>query len=264
MNPVTLEIEGAIAQVRLNRPDCFNALSIEAFEALLETAREIQGSRSVRVVVMAGEGDNFCSGIDFNMFSQVTDVKALIDRLMAPVPNSPANLVQSSSYAWRQLGVPVIAALEGTVFGAGLQLALACDIRLGAPGTQFSVMEIRWGLIPDLSITQTLTRQVRDDVARELTYSGRIVEAEEASDIGLLTRVVSKPLLAANNLAEEITGRNPAAIRAAKRLYTEAWTAPPEQGLSLEANLQRTLLGTANQMEAAMANMQHREPHFDD
>ena len=103
MNPVTLEVDGAIAQVRLNRPDCHNALSMEAFEALLETAREIDCNRSIRVVVMAGNGENFCSGIDFNMFSQATDLKDVIDRLMAPVPNSPANLVQSSSYAWRRI-----------------------------------------------------------------------------------------------------------------------------------------------------------------
>ena len=264
MNPVTLELDGAIAQVRLNRPDCYNALSMEAFEALVETAREVQGNRSIRAVVLAGEGDNFCSGIDFNMFSQATDAKELIGKLMAPVEDSPANLVQLSSYAWRQLGVPVIAALEGTVFGAGIQLALACDIRFGAPGVQLSVMEIRWGLIPDLSITQTLPRLVRDDVARELTYSGRIVDAEEASNIGLLTRVVADPLLAANQLAEEIAGRNPAAIRAAKKLYTDAWNATPEQGLGLEDSLQKTILGTANQMEAVMANMQKREPHFKD
>ena len=264
MNPVTLEVDGAIAQVRLNRADRYNALSIEAFEALVETARIIDGNRSIRVVVMAGEGENFCSGIDFNIFAQASDSKILIDQMMAPVSGSPANLVQSSSYAWRKLDVPVIVALEGVVFGAGLQLALACDIRLGAPTAQLSVMEIRWGLIPDLSISQTLTRLVRDDVARELTYSGRIVESEEARDIGLLTRLVSKPLLAANNMAEEIAGRNPDAIRAAKRLYTEAWTTPPDHGLGLEADLQRSLLGTANQMEAAMANMQHREPQFKD
>ena len=161
MKTVTLELDGPIAQVRLNRPDCHNALSLEAFEALLETAREIDRNRSVRVVVMAGEGENFCSGIDFKLFTQADDLKKLIDRMMAPVPDSAANLVQSSCYAWRQLGVPVIGALAGTVFGAGLQLALACDIRLGGPGTQLSVMEIRWGLIPDLSITQTLTRLVR-------------------------------------------------------------------------------------------------------
>ena len=264
MNPVTLELDGAIAQVRLNRPDCHNALSMEAFEALSATASEIQGNRSVRVVVMAGNGGNFCSGIDFNLFALAADAKSLIDRLMAPVANSPANLAQSACYAWRQLGVPVIAALEGTAFGAGLQLALACDIRLGAPGAQLSVMEIRWGLIPDLSITQTLARLVRDDVARELTYSGRIVEAAAAREIGLLTRVVEDPLAAANQLAEEIAGRNPAAIRAAKRLYTEAWTTTPQQGLGLEADLQRTLLGTPNQMEAVMANMQRRDPEFED
>jgi enoyl-CoA hydratase/carnithine racemase len=264
MKPVTLSIEDGIAQVRLNRPDYYNALSAEAFEALVETAREIDSEPTVRAVVLAGEGGNFCSGIDFNMFTQTSDPEELIGQLMAPISDSPANLAQESCYAWRQLKAPVIAALEGTVFGAGLQLALACDIRIAAADAQLSVMEIRWGLIPDLSITQTLPRLVRDDVARELTYTGRIVEAEEARNLGLVTRVSETPQLAANNLAEQIVGNNPAAIKAAKKLYTDSWHATPDHGLGQEADLQKTLLGTPNQMEAAMANMQRREPHFDD
>ncbi|MEM9693793.1 MAG: enoyl-CoA hydratase-related protein, partial [Myxococcota bacterium] len=163
-----------------------------------------------------------------------------------------------------QVPVPVIAAVHGVCFGAGLQVALGADIRLVHPDARMSVMEVKWGLIPDMAATQTLRDIVRLDVAKELTFTGREVGGEEAVRLGLATRVAADPLEAARGLAREIAGRSPEAIRFAKELYDRSRRLPEAEGLALEAQLQRRVIGSANQLEAVMANVQKRRPSFGD
>jgi len=160
--------------------------------------------------------------------------------------------------------VPVIAAVHGTCFGAGLQIVLGADVRIAAPDARLSVMESKWGLVPDMAITSTLPRLLPIDLAKELTYTARIVSGAEAAELGLVTRVAADPLAAARGLAAEIAGRSPDAVRAAKRLYNEAWHAPVEDGLLLEAQLQRGLIGSPNQLAAVRAGMSKQPAHFID
>lgn len=259
---VRITIENHVADVRLNRPDKYNALSPDMFEAIIEAGRAVAADKSIRAVVLSGRGKGFCAGLDFQGFVEMGKKGAL--NLMDTSPGQVANNAQLPAMIWKQVPVPVIAALHGVAFGGGLQIALGADIRLAAPGTRLSVMEIKWGIIPDMSATQTLRDLVRIDVAKELAFSGRIVEAREAADLGLVTRVCDDPLKAAREMAAEFAARNPDAVAAAKHLFETAWHAPAQDGLKLEETLQKSLMGTANQMEAAAANFEKRAPVFAD
>jgi enoyl-CoA hydratase/carnithine racemase len=263
---VQVIIEGGVADVRLNRPEKLNALDRPMFEGLVAAGRRLSEDRSVRAVVLSGEGRAFCAGLDFASFMAMAGEGSdpgdtLLDRRHA---DSPANFAQHAAWVWTEVPVPVIAALHGVVFGGGLQIALAADIRFAAPDAQLSVMEIKWGLVPDMSGTQTLRHLVRHDVAKELTFTGRIVEGKEAAALGLVTRVAEHPRAAALTMAREIAEKSPDAIRAGKRLLTQAPLLSVADGLALEARLQRGLLGSANQVEAVSANMQKRAPKFSD
>jgi enoyl-CoA hydratase/carnithine racemase len=160
--------------------------------------------------------------------------------------------------------VPVIAAVHGNCFGGGLQIALGADIRIAAPDARLSVMEMRWGLIPDMAITRTLPRLVGIDVAKELTYTGQVISGAEARELGIVTRVADEPLAAARALAADIANRSPDAVRAAKRLFDSSWNAPAEETLALEAELQLGLLGSPNQLAAAAAGLAKRPAEFVD
>ena len=174
------------------------------------------------------------------------------------------NWFQRAAYDWLRLPVPVIAALHGNCFGGGLQIALGADIRIAAPDARLSVMEVKWGLVPDMAITRTLPRLVGIDVAKELTYTGRIVSRREAAALGLVTRTADDPLAAARELAAEIAARSPDAVRAAKRLYDETWTAPAAETLALEAELQLGLIGSPNQLAAVTAGFTKEPAEFVD
>lgn len=262
---VLIDIKEGIAQVRLNRADKLNALDPELLNGLIEAAETLGETAGLRAVVLSGEGRSFCAGLDFASFAAMAQEggKMSFDPF-GRVPNNPANLVQRTGYDWHNLSVPVIAALQGHVFGGGLQIALGADIRYASEDTVMSVMEIKWGLIPDMSGTQTLRDLVGLDVAKELTWTGRKVAAAEAHQLGLITRVCEDPLSEAMTTAKAIAGRSPDAIRAGKTLLNQAWHGSEEAGLELEAALQKTLLGSPNQVEAVMANMQKRDPKFRD
>lgn len=261
---VQLTIADHVADVRLNRPEKYNALNPEMFTAIVETGKRISQDSSVRVVVMSGEGRGFCAGLDFQSFAEMGAGRTGGIDLMTIAEGDPGNHAQMPGLIWKQIPVPVIAALHGVAFGGGLQIALGADIRLAAPTTRLSVMEIKWGLVPDMSLTQTLRDLVRLDVAKELTFSGRIVEAEEAARLGLVTRVCDDPLSEAHRMAVDIAARSPHAIAAAKNLLDTAWRAPADEGLRLEASLQRSLIGSPNQIEAVAANFEKRAPRFSD
>jgi enoyl-CoA hydratase/carnithine racemase len=256
---VRIERQGAIALVTLARPYKRNALDLAAFEALDAAARSLGADRDLRAIVLAGEGKSFCTGLDLAAFHSAPDT---IARLMSAASGEAANLAQRAAWGWRHCPVPVIAALHGEVFGGGLQIALGADLRIARPDAQLCVMEVRWGLIPDMAGSQTLRGIVRRDVALELTWTGRIVGGEEALALGLVTRLSDDPLTAAVTLADEIARRSPDAVRAAKRLFARAWEIPADEALGLEAALQADLLGQRNQLEAVRAGLAGDVPRF--
>ena len=244
---VTVEVAGGVADVRLTRAEKHNGLDWDMFVALNEAIDELSADEDARVAVLSGEGPSFCAGLDFKSFMEKPDADLLGFERREGVPE---NFAQRAAHGWRSLPVPVIAAVHGNALGGGLQLALAADIRIAAPDTRMSVMEIRYGLIPDMGLSRTLPGLVRDDVARELTYTGRVVEAEEAARLGLVTRIDAEPRVAAMELAARIADSSPTAIRAAKRLLGEASRQGTAEGLALEEELQRALMGSPEQLEA--------------
>ena len=262
---VTIDIQNGIADVRLNREEKYNALSQDMFDAIIEAGQALASADDVSAVVLSGNGRGFCAGLDMASFASMSDgprkPKYDTDSLLAK-DERPENRAQRPAMVWKQLPMPVISSLHGVVFGGGCQIALGTDIRIAAPDIKMSIMEIKWGLVPDMSITQTLRDIMPMDVAKELTFTGRILNGEQAKEVGLVTRVANDPLAAAMELAEEIAGKNPDAVRAGKALYEQAWHADARTGLELEAALQAQLIGTANQIEAVKANFEKRAPAF--
>jgi enoyl-CoA hydratase/carnithine racemase len=263
---VTIELAGGVADVRMNRPDKYNALSREMFAALGEAGERLADDRSVRAVVLSGNGKGFCAGLDFDSF------RAMSGESASAAPQSqaqttgarPDNFFQRCAYVWKALPVPVIAAVHGVAFGGGFQIALGADLRIARPDARFSIMEIHWGLVPDVALTQTVRDVLRLDVAKELVWSGRVVEGSEALALGIVTRLAEDPLAAALELAREIAGKSPHAIRSGKQLLEQAWHADAATGLTLEAKLQRALIGSPNQLEAVKARFEKRPGRFAD
>jgi enoyl-CoA hydratase/carnithine racemase len=216
----------------------------------------------VRAVVLCGDGPSFCSGLDVSVLG--TDEGITPDELARRDDRNLGNIPQRSALAWAALPMPVIAALHGNCFGGGMQIALGPDIRIATPDAKLSVLEVKWGLVPDMGITQTLLPLVRPDVARELTFTGRLVSGEEALALGLVTRLSDDPRAAAQELAIEIAGRSPDAVRAAKALYREAPGRSIADDLWLETELQIGLIGSPNQIAAAVAGMKKEPPEFSD
>jgi enoyl-CoA hydratase/carnithine racemase len=258
---VRIEVADHVAVVSLTRAEKHNALDTAMFDAIIAAAERLTGEPGVRAVVLHGEGPSFCSGLDLvSLMSDPSGLPGLADRLGSGVPT----WFQRAAYEWTRVPVPVIAAIHGNCLGGGMQIALGADIRIAAPDARLSVMEIKWGLIPDMSITRTLPRLVGIDVAKELTFTGRVFSGEDALALGVVTRVSGDPLASARELAAEIAGRSPDAVRAAKRLYDEAWNGPAEETLALEAELQLRLLGSPNQLAAVTAGMAKKPPEFAD
>ncbi len=261
---VIVSRQDGVADVRLNRPDKLNALDLAMFEGLVETGRALAGEAALRAVVLSGEGRAFSAGLDFASFMALAEGSDGAGRLLRREPGNAANYAQQAASVWMDLPVPVIAAVHGVAFGGGLQIALGADIRFVAPEAQLSVMEVKWGLIPDMTGSQTLRRLVRLDVAKELTFTGRIVSGTEAVALGLATHVSDDPRGAALGLAREIASRSPDAVRAAKRLLNRAGLVSLEEGLRLEETIQLSLIRSPNQIEAVRANVEKRAPRFAD
>ena len=266
---VRVTMDGGVADVRLTRADKMNALDAAMFAALVETGERLKSEPGLRAVVLSGEGPAFCAGLDRANLDAIAEggqtARAAADRLLAPKRTAGgANPAQQAVMVWRELPVPVIGALHGVAFGGGFQLALGCDLRFVAPATRLSIMEIKWGLVPDMGAMVLLPRLVRDDVARELTWSGRIFSGEEALALGLATRVAPDPHAEALAFAREVAGRNPQAIRAGKRLLDLAAEADQQTVLRRESDEQAALIGSPNQIEAVLANFENRAPIFSD
>ncbi len=258
---VRIEVVDHVAVVALTRADKHNALDLPMFEAIIGACARLSSEPGLRAVVLHGEGSSFCSGLDVASIAAAQQgLDGIVEELRGQVPN----WFQRAAYDWVRVPVPVIAAVHGNCFGGGLQIALAADIRIATPDARMSVMEIKWGLIPDMSITRTLPRLVGIDVAKELTYTGRLFNGAEGHELGVVTHVDADPVGAAISLAGEIAARSPDAVRGAKRLFDEAWTGSPEQTLALEASIQRGLIGSPNQLAAVAAGMTKQPPEFAD
>jgi enoyl-CoA hydratase/carnithine racemase len=265
---VTIDIQGGVADVRMVRVDKMNALDDAMFEALAAAGERLKTEPGLRAVVLSGDGRAFCAGLDMDNFGRMA-APPKGDRYasretsgLGGRTHGIANRAQYVAWVWREVPVPVIAAVHGVAFGGGFQLALGADMRFVAPDTRMAVLEIKWGLVPDMAGTQLMRHLVREDVVRELTYTGRVFSGEEALAMGFATRVCADPRAEALSVAREIAGKNPHAIRASKRLLNAAVIQSPAEGLIEESVEQSALIGSPNQIEAVMANMEKRPPAF--
>lgn len=267
---VTIDITDGVADVRLNRPDKMNALDGAMFAAIAEAGDLLAADPSVRAVVLSGEGRGFCAGLDIGAFmgggldTDGADGGPPVDLLGGRTEGRIANLAQQVAHTWIELPVPVIAAVHGVALGGGIQIALGADLRIVAPDAKLSVLEIRWGLLPDMTGVQSLVRLVGLDVAKELAFTGRMVSGTEAHELGLATRVAEDPRAAALELAAEIAGKNPAAIRGMKSLFNAAGTRPLAESYLEETRLMVDLIGSPNQVEAVTSFFEKRPPVFTD
>jgi enoyl-CoA hydratase/carnithine racemase len=263
---VTMDVRGGVADIRLIRADKMNALDDAMFSGLIETGERLKREKGVRAAVISGEGRAFCAGLDMGNFQRMGSGERRGGEGLVTQNRTPggANRAQQAVMVWREAPVPVIAAVHGVAFGGGFQLALGADIRFVAPDARLAVMEIKWGLVPDMAGLVLLRTLVRDDVARELTYTGRIFDGEEAFRLGLATRVCADPRAEALALAGEIAARSPDAIRGAKRLLNLAVDADQHEILRQESAEQGRLIGSPNQIEAVMSNLQKRAAEYSD
>ena len=258
---IDLDNEG-VADVRLNRADKMNALDSAMIEGILAAQDQLRAEPRLRAVVLHGEGRAFCAGLDLSRFRSMAAEESGRGYTLADRTHGIANAPQQTAWGWRDLPVPVIAAVHGVAFGGGLQIALGADIRCVTSDVKLSVMEIKWGLVPDMAGIALLRELVRGDVARELTYSGRIINGDEAVRLGLATWAGSDPLAQARELARSIARRSPDAIRAAKRLLNRSADADAAALLVTESREQERLMGSPNQIEAVRAEMEQRPPEF--
>lgn len=258
-NRVTLDIQGEIAFVTLERADKRNGLDLAMMKALTEAAQQIRRNRQLRAVILQGAGPAFCAGLDF---ASVTKTPLKMFAAFTKFGVKKTNLFQEMCWCWRQLPVPVIACVQGQCFGGGLQLALACDFRFATADSQWSVMEAKWGLIPDMTAMASLRELVRIDVARELIYTARVIDGTEAYRLGLISHLSVDPKAAALTLAADIATRSPDATCAAKALINSSWHADETAALGRESALQFKLLRSKNQRRAMRANLKKQKAEF--
>ena len=270
---VTISINDGIADVRLNRADKRNALDNAMFRGIAEAGEQLKTERGVRVVVLSGDGASFCAGLDFSSMQALADSG---DDGVDPAANSNdgnpgemaegriTHLGQQVCWVWQELPVPVIAAVHGHALGGGLQIALGADIRIVHPGTKMSVREVYWGLVPDMTGTFMLSKLVRPDVARELTYTARVFDGTEAHALGLATRLSDTPLDDAFSMAQEIAGRSPGAVRGSKALFNRLDHDGAAEAFAEERRAIGEQIGSKNQMEAVLSGFEKRAPVFVD
>ena len=254
---VSVQIEDQIARVHLNRPDAHNALDFAMFQQLISAAKTIRKDTRVRAVVISGVGPSFCAGLDFKAVKKQPSLAA---KIFLKWPWAKTNIAQETANCWRDLPVPVIAAIHGNCFGGGLQIALGADIRFCSADAKLSVMEIRWGIIPDMSGTLALSKLTRYDIAQELTMTGKIISGEEAHQCGLVSHLSDTPEEAATELAKELSAKSPDALAATKLLFRKTWQSSNWLALWWERWVQMRLLGRANQMIAMKNGMRKSDP----
>ncbi len=266
---VIVTISNGIAEVRFNRPEKRNALDREQFQAIAEAGEQLKMADGVRVVVLSGEGKSFCAGLDASIFGEMAGGSSDgasddAERGVGTTDGRITHIAQQICWVWQELEVPVIAAVHGHALGGGLQIALGADIRIAHPDTKWSVREVHWGITPDMTGTLFLSRLVRNDIARELTYTARVFDGREAADIGLVTRLSESPHDDALAMAADIAARSPHAVRGAKRVFNALYTDGAAEHFALEREVIGSLIGTPNQIEAISANLEQRPAVFAD
>lgn len=269
---VTVAISDGIADVRLDRADKRNALDPAMFDAIAKAGKDLVTNREIRAVVLSGNGDSFCAGLDFGSFQSMADSEKngqknsssenSGENAGAMQPGAITHMAQQICWVWQEVPVPVVAALQGHALGGGMQLALGADIRVAHAETQFSMREVHWGLIPDMTGTLMLSRLVRDDVAKDLVFSARVILGTEAHQIGVVTRLSDKPLETAMQIAREIADRSPDAVRGAKALINRLSNAGAAEHFAEERRIIYSLIGKPNQVEAVMSNFEKRPAKF--
>lgn len=262
MSRVSITYENHIAHVRLTRADKMNAVDQEMITAIIDAGNEVAAS-DARAVIVSGEGKAFCAGIDISGLSGMVG-KDPAELLMPRTHgHGTTNQWQEVAMVWSRMDIPVIAAVHGVCFGAGMQLALGADIRIASPDAQFAVMEMKWGIVPDMGGMVLLPKLVRSDVLRRMTYTAEPIDATQAERWGLVTEIADDPLAVAQALAETIAGKSPSAIRAAKRLIAVAETADASTVLDAESREQVELIGKPHQMEVIAASFAKRAAVFE-
>ena len=267
---VRVDHDAGVAHVRLTRPDKRNALDGAMFQAIAQAGERLKNDLSVRAVVVSGDGPSFCAGLDFGSFQAMgsggngaggnasqngADIGAMVEERIT-------HLAQQICWVWQEVPVPVIAALQGHALGGGMQLALGADVRIAHPDTKLSVREVHWGLTPDMTGTLMLSRLVRDDVMKELVFTGRVLPASEGAQLGLVTKLSDTPVDDAMAIAREIAGRSPDAVRGAKKLINRLSNAGAAEHFAAEREIIFKLIGSPNQVEAITANFENRAPQF--
>jgi enoyl-CoA hydratase/carnithine racemase len=256
---VSCTVADGIAHVRLDRPEKLNALTLQTLDELVGTARALRADRTLRAVVLSGEGSSFCAGLDFG--SVLKQPRGIVTAFL-PRPWRGTNTFQEAGWAWRRLPVPVIAAVEGHCFGGGLQIALAADFRFATPESEWSVLEGRWGIIPDMTGVRSLAELVGIDTAKRLTMTAEVLSGKEAHELGLVTELAADPVAAAVAFAGRLGERSPDALAAAKRLFNSTWTASPRRTFARERLEQLALLFSANAKAAREAAFARKSPEF--
>jgi enoyl-CoA hydratase/carnithine racemase len=264
---VSVTMHEGIAHVRLTRPDKRNALDDAMFQAIAQAGERVKHDTSVRAVVLSGDGASFCAGLDFGGFQAMGSGNSGNGSATAAGSMKDGritHLAQQICWVWQEVPVPVIAALQGHALGGGMQLALGADIRIAHPDTKMSMREVHWGLIPDMTGTLRLSRLVRDDVMKDLVFTGRIFPASEGATLGVVTRLSNDPVADAMVAAAEIAGRSPSAVRGAKQLINRLSNAGAAEHFAAEREIIFGLIGKPHQVEAITANFENRAPRFED
>ncbi|TWE10177.1 enoyl-CoA hydratase/carnithine racemase [Rudaeicoccus suwonensis] len=256
---ISVDIADGIADVRLDRPDKLNGLTMQMLTGLAGAAHRLRSDRSLRAVILSGTGDSFCAGLDFKA---VSENPRQIPMGMIPRPTRGTNAFQEACWAWRRVPVPVIAAIHGHCYGGGVQIALGADLRVTAPDAKWSVLEGKWGLIPDMTGVRALAELVGIETAKRLTMTAEVISGEEAARLGLVGQVSERPYDDARALAETLTQRSPDALAAAKRLFDTTWNASPRHTFARERWEQIRLLRGANSKIARSAGLKREAPVF--
>jgi enoyl-CoA hydratase/carnithine racemase len=262
---VTISIEDGIADVRMNRADKRNALDNAMFTSLAAAGEYLKILPELRAVVLSGDGASFCAGLDFGSFqamAQGSSGQGGSVNAGAMSDGRITHLAQQVCWVWQEVPVPVIAAVHGHALGGGMQIALGADIRIVHPDTQLSVREVHWGLIPDMTGTLMLSRLVRPDIVKDLVFSARVFSGSEGFELGVVTRLSKTPQADAMDLAQEIAGRSPDAVRGAKKLINLMANDGAAQQFAAEREVIGKLIGGANQVEAVMSHFEKRPPKF--
>mgnify|MGYP001171867555 FL=1 len=263
---VTINVEDGVADVRLNRPEKLNAVDGKMFRAIVEAGESLKDRSDVRVAVLSGNGRSFCAGLDFSSFQAMESSSGENSENSAPIDlleGRMTHMGQQAAWVWQELEIPVICALEGHALGAGFQIAMGPDIRIVHPDTKMSVLEIRWGLVPDMGASVLLPPLVGIDKTKELYFTGKMITGTEAVELGVATRTSAEPLKAAMELANEIANKNPDAIRRMKTILNGVAENSTAERFAVERENIGALIGTANQKEAVRAFFEKREPVFE-